>query len=207
MKSWSAKLIVAILFIVSLIFVCGCSGTSPTPVSNSLPSDKFVAIYEEYHDEGTVIEGTGNIAYFPVPCPVPMPYDEHLIQGYSQQDQSTKAFYSTYYFRYYPYSGYTTASYRFINIYPYTLESNLTILDIDRNGMINASYMNQSVILNVGDTWQSPNTTRTNNLSLQLLGDNGYLSGVYRPFTIQYTTYWSVENKGLFNKSNVASSP
>lgn len=206
MKSWSAKLILTILFIVSLIFVCGCSSTSPTPVSNSLPSDKFVAIYEEYHDEGTVIEGTGDIAYIPVPCPVPMPFDNDLIKGntqyYQSIDKNFKIFYGTYYFRYYPNSGYTTANYRVIDGYPYTLESNLTILGIDRNGTINANYMNQSVILKVGDKWQSPVATRVENQSLQIVVNGNYFSGVYRPFVVQYNTSWTVENKGMFDKSN-----
>jgi hypothetical protein len=192
-----------ILFIACIIFVCGCTSTTPAPVSNSLPSDKFVTIYEEYHDEGTVVEGNGTVVYVPVPCPVPMPFDNDLINGYAQQYQSThtnfKIFYGTYYFRYYPYSGYTTAYYRAINEFPATLESNLTILDVDKNGTINASYMNQSVMLKIGDKWQSPIQTRIKNESLQV-GNDSYFSGVYQPFVVRYNTSWSVENKGLFDK-------
>jgi hypothetical protein len=157
-----------------------------------------------------VIEGTGNIASFPVPCPVPMPYDNNLINDYARQfqsDKNFKVFYSTYYFRYYPYSGYTTASYRVIDVYPYTLESNFTILDIDRTGTINASYMNHSIMLKVGDKWQSPVATRIKNESLQIVINGNYFSGVYKPFVVQYDTSWTVENKGMFDKVNVKSSP
>lgn len=210
MNGWSAKYALIILFITCIIFVCGCTSTTPAPVSNSLPSDKFVTIYEEYHDEGTVIEGNGTVTFIPVPCPVPMPFDNGLIKGYTQQyqfiDKNFKVFYGTYYFRHYPYSGYTTAYYRVIDGFPYALESNLTILDIDKNGTINASYMNQSVMLKIGDKWQSPISIRTENLSLQIDIDGKYMSGEYRPFVIQYNTSWSVENKGLFDKTNAKGS-
>jgi hypothetical protein len=170
-----------------------------------------VTIYEEYHDEGTVIEGTGNIAYIPVPCPVPMPFDNNLINDtaryYQSIDKNFKIFYGTYYFRYYPNYGYTTANYRVIDGYPYTLESNLTVLDIDKNGTINASYMNQSVILKIGDKWQSPIATRVENQSLQLVVNGNYFSGVYKPLIVQYNTSWTVENKGMFDKLSVKSSP
>ncbi len=210
MKSRFTKYAIIILFIASIIFVCGCTNTSPAPVSNSLPSDKFVTIYEEYHDEGTVIAGNGTVAYIPVPCPVPMPFDNNLISGFAQQYKSTntnfKIFYGTYYFRYYPGYGYTTAYYRAIDGFPYTLESNLTVLDVDKNGTINASYMNQSVMLKIGDKWQSPIATRIKNESLQLLVNGSYFSGVYGPFVVQYNTSWSVENKGLFDKASAKSS-
>ena len=211
MNGWSAKYALIILFIACVIFVCGCTSTTPAPVSNSLPSDKFVTIYEEYHDEGTVIEGTGIVSYIPVPCPVPMPFDNNFIKTDSQQYQSIhknfKVYYGTFYFRYYPYNGYTTANYRVIDGFPYTLESNLMILDVDKNGTINASYMNQSIILKIGDKWQSPTATRIKNESLQLLVNGNYFSGVYKPFVVQYNTSWSVENKGLFDKASAKNSP
>ena len=122
---------------------------------------------------------------------------------YAYINGNFKIFYGTYYFNSSPATQFTRADYGAIYDLPYTLRSNLTILSIDKNGTINASYMNQSVILKPGDTWQSPVQTTIGNQSFRIVVGNDYFSDVYRPFVVRDNTSWTVENKGMFDKSNL----
>ncbi len=84
--------------------------------------------------------------------------------------------------------------------YPATMESNLTIFGIDKYGTVNASYGNQSIQLKQGDTWQSPVMTWIENKTFQV---NTMNSGVYLPFVVRYESTWKIENRGMFDKSNL----
>ena len=203
MKHRLANYALLILIITGVVFITFCVGTS----SNTLSNDKYVAIYEEYNNHSEVIAGNGTVVCIPVPCPVPRPFDYNGSGGYAEQysniNGNFKIFYGTYYFNSSPATQFTRADYGAIYDLPYTLRSNLTILSIDKNGTINASYMNQSVILKPGDTWQSPVQTTIGNQSFRIVVNGDYFSDVYRPFVVRDNTSWTVENKGMFNKSNL----
>ena len=193
-----------LLSIACILLVSGCSTTN-----TSITTAKFSVVYEEYHDNGTIIAGNGTVSDIPVPCPVPLPFDNTLInqtgQRFATSDPNFKMLYTTYYYRDYPYGGYATSYDHPVDGFPYTLESNFTVISVDENGTLQGSYQGQNVTLKPGDKWQSSNTSRTQNLSLQVVVNNNPMSGIYQPFTVQYTTYWTVENKGLFDKTGVNS--
>ena len=203
MKHRLANYALLILIIIGVVFITFCVGTS----SNTLSNDKYVAVYEEYNNHSEVIEGNGTVAFMPVPCPVPEPFDyngsERSTWQYNNINGNLKIFYGTYYFNSSPATQFTRADCGGIDDLPYTLRSNLTILSIDKNGTINASYMNRSVILKIGDTWQSPVQTTIGNQSFRVVVNRDYFSEVYRPFVVRDNTSWTVENKGMFNKSNL----
>jgi hypothetical protein len=115
-----------------------------------------------------------------------------------------KIFYGTYYLFNYPNSGYMNAYYGGIYGYPFTLKSNLTILNVDRNGTVNASYMDRPVILKTGEICRSPVDSRIENRTFEVVsGDKYFNTCVYQPFLVLYYTSWSVENKGMFDKTNI----
>jgi hypothetical protein len=173
---------------------------------NSITPEKYVAVYQEYHENGIIISGNGTVVSYPEPCPRPHPFDYNGSQGYYEEyptiNYSLKIFYGV--FKYYetPALSNVRASYGGIYSYPHMSESNLTIFNVDENGTVYASYNNQSVILNVGDVWQSPQETRMENQTFQVEIDGNPFSGVYRPFIVQYNSSWSFENKGIFDKSS-----
>ena len=201
MKHRLAIYALLILIIIGVVFITFCVGTG----SNILSNDKYVAIYEEYNNHSEVIGGNDTVAFFPMPCPVPLPFDYNNSRGdtsgYGWIKGNFKIYYGTYYFNSSPATQYTRADSGAIYDLPYTLRSNLTILSIDKNGTINASYMNQTVILKVGDSWQSPIETSIGNQSFQIVVGSNYFSGVFKQFVVEDNTSWTVENKGMFDKS------
>ncbi len=206
-------LIVLLIISIAFIIFTASGGTSQSLANvtagqkfNSLSPDEYVAIYQEYHEKGVIISGNGTVISYPEPCPRPRPFDYNGSLGYLEEypiiNYSLKIFHGD--FKYYetPAISYVRASYGGIYSYPSLLESNLTVLDVDENGTIYANYNNQPVILNVGDVWQSSPGTRIENQTFQVeIGGNPF-SGVYRPFTVQYNSSWSFENKGIFDKSD-----
>jgi hypothetical protein len=205
MKLISVVLLLALLFISVALLTCGCTfpGTSDQN-SSVLPRDKYVALYQEYHEDGIVIQGNGTIPYIPEPRPTPSPFDYDGSQGYIMQyppvNDSLKMFYGDYKYYSDPAWSHRREYYGGVYGYPETLESNLTIFGIDKYGTINASYGNQSVRLKPGDTWQSPVMTRIENKTFEV---NALNSHVYLPFLVRYNSTWKIENKGMFDKSNL----
>jgi hypothetical protein len=205
MKLLSKIALLALLFISVAIVTCGCTfpGTSDQS-SSGLPQDKYVALYQEYHENGVVIQGNGTIPYFPEPRPTPAPFDYDGSLGYTMQypsvNDSLKMFYADYKYYSDPAWSHRREYYGAVYQYPCTLESNLTILGIYENGTINASYDNKSFLLKRGDTWESPVTTWIENKTFEV---NALNSHVYLPFLVSYNSTWTVENKGVFEKSSL----
>jgi hypothetical protein len=205
MKLISEIVPLGLLFISLALLTCGCTfpGTSDQSFTG-LPHDKYVALYQEYTENGIVIQGNGTIPYFPEPAPTPSPFDYNGSRGdtlqYPMVNDSLKMFYGDYKYYSDPAWSHIREYYGAVYEYPCTLESNLTILGIDEFGTINANYSNQTVRLKIGDTWQSPVMTRIENETFQV---NAMNSGVYRPFLVRYESTWKIENKGMFDKSNL----
>jgi len=205
MKLISEIALLALLFISVALMTCGCTfpGTSDQS-SSGLPHNKYIALYQEYNENGVVIQGNGTIPYFPEPAPTPSPFDYNGSLGYTTQypavNDSLKMFFADYKYYSDPAWSHTRVYYGAVYQYPCTLESNLTVFGVDENGIINASYGNQSVRLKIGDSWQSPVMTRIENKMFQV---NAMNSGVYLPFRVCYNSTWTVENKGMFEKSNL----
>ncbi len=86
MKLIFEVLLLGLLFISVVLLTCGCiSPSTSDQSSNGLPRGKYVALYQEYHEDGVVIQGNGTIPYFPEPRPTPSPFDYDGSKGYSMQ--------------------------------------------------------------------------------------------------------------------------
>ncbi|MGA9138794.1 MAG: hypothetical protein WBZ29_01120 [Methanocella sp.] len=167
-----------------------------------------MALYEEYVDNATILEGNGTVLYIPVPCPVPHPFDYNGSQGFREQypavNDDLKIMYGTYNVYSHPAGSYSTARYRGIYALPFTLDSGLVIREIDASGTIYAADHGMNTTLKVGDTWRSMDVTLVKNESLPLVSDNSSFSNLtYRPFSVRHDYSCLVENKGIFPKSNI----
>jgi hypothetical protein len=80
MKKLVIGCVLLFFLVIGLIAISDCLSGSNSP---DLSSDKYVAIYEECNNSGTVIEGNGTVILIPVPCPVPMNFDYDGSKGYS----------------------------------------------------------------------------------------------------------------------------
>lgn len=203
-----SELSIVIIILIALA-VCGCASPGPAGHgASALPTDKYVALYEEYDVEGTVLEGDGTIMFIPAPCPVPHPFDYNGTRGFLEEyptvNDDLKAMYGWYMVYSSPATWFSTARYRGIYSLPYTLDSKLTIREIDANGTIIGSYYDANVTLKVGDVWRSMVTSIVKNES-HYIADNltSFSTSSMRPFLIQYNYSWTVENKGVFPKVNI----
>jgi hypothetical protein len=198
-----------VLIIGIVVLTCGCASPGPAGTgADTLPVDRYVALYEENDTIGSVPAGNVTIAYMPVPCPRPLPFDYNGTLGYSGQypevNDDLKVMYGSYVVVDHPAGGYSTACYRGIYELPFTLDSGLKIWGIDAAGTINASYYDANVTLKVGDVWKSMLISIVKNESLHIIGDNiTFGNFVYQPFTVQYNYSWTIENKGMFPKANI----
>lgn len=199
---------IVIVVLVSVIFagISGCIYTgSGSQTSSTLPADKYVAIYQEYNEEGRMVEG--NEPVLPIIGPALEPFDYDGSKGLSNQyygtDGDFQIFAGIYYYYDSPVSGYPKACFGgYSGQYPLSLLGGLTIHGIDKDGTINASYDNESVILKIGDRWQSPVQTRVVDRMFCIDEESGkeYFQ-IFEP--ARFNSTWTVENKGVFNKSNL----
>lgn len=187
------------------LIVSGCS--APAPGSNELSSKDYVAIYQEYHEEDTVIAGNGTIPFFPEPAPTPSPFDYDGSHANTRQyptiNDSLRVFYGAYKYYQTPATWKIRVDYGGVYSFPHKLESDLTIQSVDKDGTIIAGYNNQTVVLKIGAVWRSPDATKIGNQTFGVQVDNDPFKTVDRPFTVRYNSFWTVENKGRFDKSNL----
>jgi hypothetical protein len=189
-----------LLAVLVFTLVCGCMTES-----NSLQSDKYVAIEEEMNDDGVLIAGTPGIPEAPLP-PI-FDYDNTIPRysypsNYPLMNDSLKILYGTFYTDSTPEYLRKRLNVRGIYEYPYTLESGPIITNVDRNGTVQMTYDNTSISLKVNDAWTSPViSTRVVNVSgtsARLVNDS-VIGGNYT-YTVKYTTTWKVTNRGIFEK-------
>lgn len=210
--STSSRIGLAALLI-TLIFagVSGCvlSGFG-SPATGGLPPDKYVALTETYFRNYTVLEGNGTIPYWAEPTAVPDPFDFDGSLGYADQYSSMPADYKIFDYLSYTESTPATSNTKVccggfpIPIAPLWLLSTVAVYDIDENGTLNATYDGQPLRIKAGETWHSPVKTEVLNETFEVEANGKvFHSGVFRQFTIRYDSSWTVENKGVFNKSNL----
>jgi hypothetical protein len=212
MKSWLAKYGSIILLIVCLILICGCLGTS----SNSLPSNKYVAVEEYMFTNCTLIEG--NLSWFMphITLPVIFNYDgsvngSNWADGsswwksgpgdyyYPTINDSFKVLYGTIYYRELdPYDTSTGLRVRGVYGFPYTFQSGFSIDSIDKNGTVFGSYNNTSIVLKVGDQWTTPAFTMTNRKTVT--GPDQ----IPHSYLASFNTTWTISNLGTFDKANIS---
>ena len=198
--------IAAILVVVYAYLPSGFWGHPP----GTLPADKYVAIYEEYNEDWKILEGNGTVLLTVESTPVPKPFDFDGSLGYSEQYADApgdfKVFNCVFYYYSSPAEKYTNPNYGCYNvpIYHLWLVANMAVYDIDENGTLNATYNNEPVIIKAGEKWQSPVKSEIKNQTFEIVTDGKTAhSGVFHRFKVQYNSTWIVENKGVFNKSNL----
>lgn len=184
-----------------------------------LPTDKYVAVYEEYTINSKLI---GNTTYKPgPPIPIPTPlmpsdYDNssgimgYLLASYGYNvNDSFKILYGKTFFSDTP-VGYGQGGFGIYGIYelPYTIDEGFSVVNISKNGTIYATYNNQSIYLKVGDTWASPITTKneigryyTYDIPNQTTGNITYFD-----WPVQTNTSFTLTNKGIYSKTLLNSS-
>jgi hypothetical protein len=207
MKIRVAKYGLIILLIACIILICGCLGAK----SGTLPSNKYVAVYEEKTDGGTIVSG-----YYPYPIYPggPMGYMKPFF--YKQSDypsggfpysmnDSTKLLLGVLYIQGSS-SVYISSNLSVLEIYdlPYMLEPGLTITGIDKNGTVEMSYDNVSINLPPGSAWNSPVIATWNETDIVKYPPPDWATGedhgTNYTYTVQYTRIWAIENKGIYDK-------
>lgn len=207
--------------IISSLLICGCTTTNSNTSKDTLSSDKYVAVYEEYTNSSKLIGDTTYIPFGPWPIPMPIiPFDynnssgvliSHRIINSSTINDSFKILYGRMNNIDNPNAyGQSGVWVTCVYMLPYTNENGFTIMNISRNGTIYAIYNNESIYLKPGDTWSSLITTGTTMGSYSTLdprvfnSSNGIVG--HFPWPVSYNTSFTIENKGIYNKALLNSS-
>ncbi len=179
-------LIVGILIFI-IILVSGCT----TSNQNVLSSNKFVAVYVEMRDYGTIVSGTYPYPGMAVPIgPLELPADFTL-----PSNDSLKIFLRV--------DNISDSSVRLtgdsneteINAFPYSISPEITIISVDKNGTVNMLFSNISINISSGNNWSSPVTSVWNETNT-IAGPDG----TNYTYTLQFKRTWMVQNDGVFNK-------
>ena len=179
------SLLMVFILIVSLL-ICGCSVSD----QNVLPSNKFVAVYAEMHDDGTLVSGAypypggATPAYsFDLPSNFTLPANDSLKIFLGVQNFSDSIIRLTVNFK-------ETE----VNAFPYSISPEITIVGVEKNGTVNLLFSNKSINLSSGASWASPVTLVWNQTNT--VGFNG----TNYTYTVQFNRTWAVVNKGVFYK-------
>ncbi|WP_424357731.1 hypothetical protein [Methanocella sp. MCL-LM] len=207
------KYLAATISLIILIIglpIGGCI-TQNQPTSD-LPSNKYVAIFEMISENPnvTMIEGRVPTVMEP-PRPPVFDYDgsEGLLRNEITINDSLKMVYGTFYFTFSYERRRGEMDVRGIYSLPYKVDDNLTILGVDHNGTVQMSYQKQIINLTIGDRWVSPlisSWTENKNGTMKFgVYENGTIKETSEPYnyTTRYDTTMYVENKGIFDKSNI----
>ena len=205
-------LIVCILILIILVDGCTNLNSSTTKnksniINDTIPADKYIAVYEEYTNTSSLIGNTTYIPLSPMPIPYPtLPFDYNNSTGnvlnmlsntYIIND-SFKILYGNMEHYYSPWA-YGDEGTFLCGVYelPFTVEDGFTISKVAGNGTIYAAYNNESILLNPGDNWTSPIITGTG------MGRyyTDYANNTFYSWPISYNTSFTITNMGIYNKS------
>lgn len=126
-------------------------------------------------------------------------------------NHSLKVLYGTSHFSYHVLNRQLTG-FEVTGIYglPYAIDTNLSILGVDRNGTVHYSFRNESVYLKVGDHWVSPLissrievTDYNTSLTDYTNGTTPAMSQVHISFKARYDQTIVLQNMGVFDKAAV----
>lgn len=203
-------LIIGAIIIGSLI--CGCTYYNSNSSKDILPSNKYVAVYEDYYNNSTLI---GTTPYTPAePWEIPLPemsFDYNNSSGLTSQlllsngdwvNDSFKILLGQMTTLHGPqtqgrYGAFNHGVYSF----PYTIEGVFTILNVTKNGTIIAVSDNESIILKPGDTWKSPVISGTTMGLYHTIGIPYPTNIINYDWPISYNTAFTITNMGIYNKS------
>ncbi len=188
--------------ILLMTIASGCLYENNEKASDELPSNQYIAISESCVNFGTIIDNYNNISIANVPSPEvtePFKYNNSWAARWlSTNNSSLKSVYG--YQTFYNDPAYNHS----LNVsgiygYPYTLQSGLTIMNIFKNGTINATFNNIPVVIMAGESWRCPtNTTFIAKKKLITLNpDRSFGDGI---FTLRYNSTYTVTNMGVYPK-------
>ncbi len=180
----SLKVIFFILLTCTILFGGCIVGDNK---QNELPTNKYIAVEEIHWDHGVVVEGYFEYIREAVPAPI-VEYDS--AGKYVENNNSLKILYGFYHSHDMPEGMWRDLNISGIYEYPYQLESGAKIIGTNHNGTIILSYNNETIPLDVGKKWESPNVETR-------FEDRSYPNSTYK---VKITTTWTIENKGIYNK-------
>ena len=225
------SLLIVCIIIFSLM-ICGCtsfnstskisSNTSSNTSQDTIPSDMYVGVLEEYTNQSTLIGTPPYTPFPPMPIPTPMPVlDFDNSQGYTEVylwntnspiNDSFKGFILKEYLvstpTQYGYAGeiYAKAVYDL----PYTVEGGFIIENITSNGTILARYKNQSIVLGPGENttiiMSSVNKTGVYLANKVNSSPYDYFNATLMPWPVTNEQVYTFTNEGIYNKSLINSS-
>lgn len=198
--------------IILIVIICGCTTTNSNTQKDVLPTDKYVAVYEEYYNNSTLV---GNMTYKPAnPWILPAPYYDfdynnssksswNPISGNIVVNDSTKILFGRVVNNSTPtYYGKMGAFVDCVYSLPFSIENGFEITNITRNGTIFAIYNNSSIQLEPGGTWTSPiitGTTMGHYATYDIPTPGG--NATYIEWPVRYNTTYTITNKGIYNKT------
>lgn len=210
-----SRIFFATLLIICMVALSGCTANI-TGSGNSLSQDKYVAIEEFMKTNCTIINGSYNLPPH-ITLPAFFDYDgsdngSNPAEGsnwngfkcyisnnyYPAVNDSFKALYGNAYYRdVAPMDTRTGVRIKGIYHCPYVFDSGFVLRDIDRNGTINGSYKNSSIVLRSGEQWTAP-------VSTEIKSGSG-TDMFHKPFsyTASFNTTWTITNLGILDKSNL----
>jgi hypothetical protein len=200
MNTWIAKRGLIVLLVIFLILICGCLIT----YSDSLPSNRYVALEEKIIDNGIIVAGENPIIG-DLPAPQIFLYNKTLVSMFYDKsgvfppyyptiNESLKILLGTYHIVEYPVYGRWDLTVHGVYSLPYDTDSRITILSAYENGTVQMRYGNESIYLKSGDSWISPVLSIRNETKTGTVMGNNY------SFTIKYTTTCTITNKGIYDK-------
>ena len=203
-----------ICILISCLLICGCTSNDSNTLKDTLLSDKYVVVYEEYYNNSTLIGNTTYRPSDPWPVPVPLlPFDYNNSTGFLDKvglitsgsvNNSFKILYGKMAYGESPTAyGWNGVISQGIYELPFIPENGFNIVNISRNGTVYATYGNESICLKPGDNWTSPVTTgtmigvyHTDDIPLP---SNGTV--IYFPWPVSYNMSYTITNMGMYNKS------
>jgi hypothetical protein len=191
------------------ISISGCTGSSQD--NGNISTGQYVALFEMVTDSYTILEGQPLHPVMMAPLPPSFDYDvsHGQIRQYTPVNDSLKIVFGKYYFTNDVSRNRGMLDVKGIYYLPFSPERNLTIDSIDANGTVHMTYNGEPVSLAVGDMWNSPVTgtwTETQDHYLDIIS---FVNGtpetkhVRDYYKVRWNSTFYVQNKGLFDKSDV----
>jgi hypothetical protein len=164
--------------------------------ADELPSGNYIVLEEMDNTTSTIYEGTYGLPQLVQPI-FYVNYDYSREHGYSNADlnDSLKVVYVNYELHKATPRSYGGPAIYGIYSLPKTINDNLTIVDVARNGTIHIRYDNQSIYLKTGDVWHAP-------IKYWTESDSGLsLDEIPWSYKANSSETIVIKNIGLFDKS------
>jgi hypothetical protein len=208
-----------VCILVFAIMACGCIYNSTDSSIGMISSDRYVAILVDHTNHSTLIGTTPYTPIQPPPIPTPTPmfdYDNShgMLKGELSQygvtvNDSFKVLIGKIYYIDTPTTvGCLGMDIKGVYALPYTVEDELTLVNVTSNGTIIATFENQTIYMEPGQDWAatiaSANTTGAYLANTKNNNSFDYSNMSVMPWPVTSEISARFTNKGIFNKSNLS---